>query len=249
MSMNDIDLVKKFRSSHLAKQFAIAYGGDGELLRVVSQNGNKVGIIPIRDYGRCKEHESILTELLDNNASKLSLKQSRHSFIDYALNGKSQIFLNQRIAPVSEVVWKSSNPTCAMRFSVHVNGKLCMKQCIADGVIFATALGSHGYFKSVARTVFNDNNSCGLGFIAPTYGLCNLVLKSTDKVKVVLERDTSTFFSGDKCFKYIEDSKAGDELDLQLSTDCVALYGYDIFCCSECRKLRNSTLVNDQYAI
>lgn len=246
--MNDNDLLTKFHTSKQAKNMVIAFGGDGELLKVVADVGDKKGIIPIRNYGRCEKHANLLEEVVNGSNEKLSLKYTKHSFIDYALNHASGLFLNQAKAPVSEVVWKSSNPTEAMRFSVYVNEKLYMKQCIADGVIFATALGSHGYFKSVARTLFNDNSSCGLGFISPTYGLCNLVLKCTDKVKIVLERNASTTLSGDKCFRAF-DSYEGDELDLQLSVEGVALYGYDIFCCPECRKLRNSTLVNDQYTI
>ena len=246
--MNDNDLLKKFNSSKQAKHIVIAYGGDGELLKVISQTGDKKGIIPVRNYGRCEKHANLLEEIVDGSNEKLVLKYSKHSFIDYAFNNETKLFLNQVKAPVAEIVWKSANPTCAMRFSVYVNGKTYMKQCIADGVIFSTALGSHGYFKSVARTIFNDNDSCGIGFISPTYGLCNLVLKSTDKVKIVLERSIDSTLSGDKCFKCIE-AHEGDELDLQLSVDGVALYGYDVFCCPECRKYRNSTLVNDQYTI
>lgn len=247
MSKNtDLDLIVKFNSSKTANHMSIAYGGDGELLKVISQVGCKKGIIPIRNYGRCERHARILEDLVDSANDRLSLKYSKHSFIDCSLNGECKVFPDQAKAPVSEVVWKSANPTCAMRFSVYVNEKLYMKQCIADGVIFSTALGSHGYFKSVARTIFNDDNSCGLGFISPTYGLCNLVLKHTDKTKIVLERDVDAFLSGDKCFKTLQ-CKEGDVLELSLSVEGVALYGYDIFCCPECRKLRNSTLVNDQY--
>ena len=246
--MNDKDLIEKFNASNKANHMIIAYGGDGELLNVVSQIGDAKGIIPVRNYGRCEKHMNLLKDIIEKSNDKLSLKYSKHAFIDYAFNGNCKMFLNQAKAPISEVVWKSSDPTCAMRFSVFVNDKLYMKQCIADGVIFSTALGSHGYFKSVSRTIFNDNDLCGVGFISPTYGLCNIILKCTDKVKIVLERNVDTFMTGDKCFKNIE-SKEGDCLDLQLSVEGIALYGYDIFCCPECRRLRNSTLVNDQYLI
>lgn len=253
MDKQDKELLDRFASSPRANSIAISYGGDGELLRTVSQVGNSKGIVPIRDYGRCPKHVDLLREFVEDvdckdSGNSLQLAYSKHPFIDYSLNGESRLFLNQKVAPISEIVWKSADPTLAMRFSVYVNGKVYMKQCIADGVVFATSLGSHGYFKSVARTMFNDSSLCGIGFIAPTYGICNLVLKCEDKVKIVLERSIDATISGDKCFKELE-SREGDSLDLQLSVEGVALYGYGIFCCPECRKLRNSTLVNDQYAI
>lgn len=243
--MDEKDLVEKFNAS--SKQFAIAYGGDGELLKVVAAHGISKSIIPIRNYGRCAEHANLVEEVIGNvKDCKHQFKQSKQHFIDCSLDGNNKVFLGQKVEPVSEVVWKCANPTEALRFTVLVNGKEYMKQCIADGIICSTALGSHGYFKSVTRTLFNDTEALGLGFIAPTYGLCNLVLKSTDKVSVVLERDATTTLSGDKCFSTMA-TKAGATLNLQLSVDGVLLLGYDMFCCPECRKLRNSTTVNDQY--
>ncbi len=244
--MDDIELINKFNASKEAKTLAISYGGDGQLLRVVSQVGNKKGIIPIRNYGRCAKHANLLEEIVEGTNDRLNLKYSKQPFIDYSLNGERCIFKNQLVGPIAEIVWRSADPTEALRFTVEVNGKEYMKNCIADGIICSTALGSHGYFKSVTRTIFNDTSAIGIGFIAPTYGLCNLVLKSTDKVKIVLERDASTMLSADKCYKQLSSSK-NDRLDVELSTDGAALYGYDVFCCPECRRLRNSTMVNDQY--
>lgn len=245
--MDDSSLIEKFNASKEAHHMAIAYGGDGELLKVASQVGTKKGIIPIRNYGRCEKHKDILENLVSNpDEQKHYFKYCKQPFISYSLDDDNHVFVEQTNGPISEVVWKCANPTEALRFTVLVNNKEYMKQCIADGVICSTALGSHGYFKSVTRTIFNDNESIGLGFIAPTYGLCNLILKSTDKISVVLERDAKTILAGDKCFKEINCNK-GSTLCLQLSVEGIALYGYDIFCCPECRRLRNSTLVNDQY--
>ena len=141
---------------------------------------------------------------------------------------------------------KSFDPTEALRFSVIVNGKTYMKQCIADGIIYSSKLGSHGYFKSVTRTLFTDNDSVGLGFIAPTYGICNLVLKSTDIVHVKFERAGTAVISHDKSWESVS-VQAGDEVELTQSCEGVSLFGYDLFCCQECRNLRNSTTVNDKY--
>lgn len=251
-NVDELKLIEKFKQSSTAKTVAIAYGGDGELLKVIAVEGDKKGIIPIRNYGRCPKHINILRDIVepvDSNAESASLKHmfkcTKAPFINYKLNGKNNFFLSQLKGPVSEIVLKSANPTSAIRFDIFVNSKKYMDNCIADGLIYATSFGSHGYFKSVTRTIFNGNN-VGLGLIAPTYGLCNLVLQPIDKVKVVMRRSCDAFLSGDKCFKEIE-LPNGSELELELSCEGAALYGYDIFCCPECRKLRNSTVVNDQW--
>ena len=241
MDINEQDAVNRYNST--SSTAVMSYGGDGELLKTVAEYGNSKGIIPIRNYGRCKKHEGIIS-FEDPSVLKRSLKYTKHRFIDYEFNGKR--ILEQKFLPISEVVMKDADPTEALRFTVHVNGKTYMKQCIADGIIYATSLGSHGYFKSVSRMILLHDDQCGLSFIAPTYGICNLALMSIDKVEIVLERSAKIYLTGDKTAVTV-DAAAGDILKLGLSCDGVALYGYDIFCCPECRKLRNSTLVNDQY--
>lgn len=243
MNQKDTELLDAFAKSPVAKQFEIAYGGDGTLLRVASLVGKKKGIIPIRDYARCNVHKDLLEEICLNNGSpfKHSLKYSKHNFLTAYANGT---LLDKH--PISEIVIKNADPTAAMRFSVVVNGKKYMSQCIADGFIFSSALGSHGYFKSVARTLFIDPNSVGLAFLSPTYGICNLVLRSTDKLKIVFERSTSVTMAFDKDIVNMP-FECNGEIELEQSCDGVSLFGYDIFCCPECRKLRNSTVVNDQW--
>ena len=244
MDQKDKELLDKFASSKSAKQFSIAYGGDGTLLKVAANVGDKKGIIPVRDYARCKAHEDILECICNENDSsvlKHGLKYSKHNYLNAYVNGYK--LSNNAIA---EIVVKNTDPTEAMRFSVFVNSKAYMNQCIADGFIFASSLGSHGYFKSISRTIFIDPNNVGLAFLSPTYGICNLVARSIDKIKIVFERSTVATVSFDKKFTQMSFDK-GFELELEQSCNGVALYGYDIFCCPECRKLRNSTTVNDQW--
>ena len=246
--MNDRDkaLLDSFAASNEGKQFVIAYGGDGTLLNVVAKTKGKKGIIPIRDYARCDAHKDLLEEvctgsLKDASAIRHGLKCSKHSFLTAYANG-SKIDKT----PISEIVVKNSDPTEAMRFSVVVNGKKYMSQCIADGFIFSSAMGSHGYFKSIARTIFIDPNSVGLAYLSPTYGICNLVLRNTDKLKIIFERSTVVTMAFDKEVETMPFSKDG-EIEFMQSCDGVSLFGYDIFCCPECRRLRNSTVVNDQW--
>ena len=245
--MIDKELIDNFEAKH--KDIAIAYGGDGTLLKVADAVGLKKGIIPIRNYARCKEHANLLEDVCLGKETtkelKAGLKYTKAPFLEARLIAEGEDS-DKTYQGIAEIVLKSFDPTEALRFSVIVNNKTYMKQCIADGVIFASKLGSHGYFKSVTRMLFTDDNAVGLGFIAPTYGICNLVLKMTDNVKIVLERGTTVSLAYDKNFETIA-LKSGAEIEFSQSCEGVALYGYDIFCCQECRNLRNSTTINDKY--
>ncbi len=245
--MTDKELIDNFEAKH--KDIAIAYGGDGTLLKVADAVGLKKGIIPIRNYARCKEHANLLEDVClgkdTTKELKAGLKYTKAPFLEARLIAEGEDF-DKTYQGIAEIVLKSFDPTEALRFSVVVNNKTYMKQCIADGVIFASKLGSHGYFKSVTRMLFTDDNAVGLGFIAPTYGICNLILKNTDKICIQLERGTTISLAHDKNWETVQ-LPAGAIIDFCQSCEGVALYGYDIFCCQECRNLRNSTTINDKY--
>lgn len=241
--MTDKELIEKFSIEH--KDLVIAYGGDGTLLKVAEEVGMKKGIIPIRDYARCEKHMHLLEDVCLGKETKSSLKYSKAPFLEarvLASNGD----VDRIYSGIAEIVLKSYDPTEALRFSVIVNNQTYMKQCIADGFIFASKLGSHGYFKSVTRMLFTDVSSVGLGFIAPTYGICNLILNQTDNICIQLERGTKVSLAYDKNWETI-DLPTSATIGLCQSCEGVALFGYDSFCCQECRDLRNSTIVNDKY--
>ena len=244
--MDEVELIRQFEQQH--KDIAIAYGGDGTLLSKVAEVWKKKSIIPVRNYARCSKHAHLLEEICTGNVSskelKAGLKWSKAPFLEARLKSFDNDI--QPYRGIAEIVLKSYNPTEALRFTVFVNGKAYMQQCIADGIIFASKLGSHGYFKSVTRTLFTDDGSVGLGFIAPTYGICNLVLKATDKVVVKLDRYAIAMISHDKEYETVE-LRAGEEIGLSQSCEGASLLGYDVFCCQDCRNLRNSTIVNDKY--
>jgi hypothetical protein len=225
------DRIKAFEKKQ--KNIVISYGGDGTLLRTFHQNPDK-SILPIRDYGMCKKHAGIIDDVLNGTEfCKAQFKLYLGDLLE--CDGHKAI---------SEIQMTSTDPTCCLRFDVYVNNKMYMENVIANGFILATRLGSTGYFKSVARTIFRDGY--GLGFICPTYGINNLVLKSTDWIDIVFKRNCEAHL----CFDHLKFShaiEAGEKKSFRLSSDHVSLFGYDEFMCPECRKGRNSTIVNDQY--
>lgn len=217
------------------KNFVVSYGGDGTLLRTFHQNKQK-SIIPIRNYGMCDKHAGLINDLL--NGTSLCKTDFRYYQAD--------LLEHEDHVAMSEIQMISADPTCCLRFDVYVNGNIYMENVIANGFVLATKLGATGYFKSVTRTLFRDG--IGLGFICPTYGINNLILQRTDWVDIVFRRDCEAYL----CFDHLKFSRmieAGDKKTFRLSSEHVSLFGYDLFMCPECRKGRNSTVVNDQYCI
>ena len=228
------------------KNIAIAYGGDGTILDVVSQTKGDKAIIPIRNYGLCKKHADYLMSILDGTSDE-KLKLTLCPFIEYDFcNGTSK---NRGIA---EVVVKNVDPTCALRFNLYVGDKAYMKNVVADGIIMSTAYGSTGYFKSVARCIFNMD-AIGIAFIAPTQGINNIVLDSTSRIKVEFIRSADVIVTADK-FKDKLIVKANDFIEVERVPEQVSIFGLDEFHCQECRTLRHSIVedgvaVQDQYAV
>lgn len=226
--------IKLFESRH--KNMAISYGGDGTLLKTFHENPDKC-IIPIRDYGRCENHKNLLNEIIGVSTSELkySLKQKLGDLIECD-NEKA----------MSEIQVISADPTQCLRFNVSINNKKFMENVIANGIILSTTIGATGYFKSVARTIFREGY--GLGFICPTYGINNVVLKRTDKVDIEFIRSGKAHICWDNLIKEI-DIEEGMKKNFRLASEHVSIFGYDIFMCQQCRNNRNSTNVNDKYAV
>jgi NAD kinase len=240
--MNNIkNKIKEFELQ--CKNVVISYGGDGTLLETFHKNSDK-SIIPIRDYGCCEKHKYLLDEVLNgdkhfkksNSIFRLKLGDLIETNDDYFHDIKA----------MSEAQIISANPTQCLRFDVFVNNKLFMENVIANGFICATTIGSTGYFKSVARTIFREG--FGLAFICPTYGINNIILKGTDWIDIKFKRDCEAFISLDNITNKINIQK-DDIKTFRLSCDHVSLFGYDMFMCPECRKGRNSTNINDKYIV
>lgn len=232
----------------LQKQFKgikLAYGGDGTLAYAWrGAHAKKMPIWPIRNYGMCDRHQKMLAALINDDKASfndMQFKMSIHQLAEsnVTVSGGRRLALN-------EIQVKNRNITEALRFDVYVNGKKFYENVIADGVLFATPNGATGYWKSITRTIFRDG--CGLAFISPTVGISSLVLKATDSIKLKLVRDADIVMSYDKI---VEDQHfgIGSEFDFQMSAESISIVGYEQFMCFDCRKNRNSTILQDQYIV
>lgn len=244
--MTEIDFTKaigKFEKEN--NQVKVLYGGDGILVRewrnYRSRKGGKC-LLPIRNYGMCQKHQEFFTKFFAGTEG-----HKINQFLFPLLRGEfKDNNIDNFLDALSELTITSADPTAAIRFNITINDKIIVENIIANGVIFATKLGSTGYFKSVARTIFT--NGIGVGFICPTYSIPNIVTKATDRVGFELVRSTELNITADKLRQNVT-AQAGWNMVVQDAYDNVSVLGYDHFMCPECRKNRNSTLVNDNYCI
>lgn len=238
-----IDKVNRFNETN--PSYYIAYGGDGTLLKAAHEHSDKI-LIPIRNYGWCSAHDSeVYIDMLFKNNFTEYAKLFSFKRLSYTLANNGNKVETSPLA-MSEIVIRNHDPRQALRFNVYVNQSLYLENVMCDGVIVSTPFGSHGYFKSVTRTLFYDG--IGLAFIAPTYGINNLILKSTDSILLQPLRSMTVDFVSDTQFetKVISDNY---QIRIKYEDNDVKVVGYNTFMCQECRRNRNSTIINDQYFI
>lgn len=243
-----ISQIRDFEKKH--PQFAVAYGGDGTVLECVEKTHGKKVIFPFRNYALCKKHEHCLEDFLAGKDGPV-LKQTQCFLLKYDLKTENAVSKSSDTG-IAEVVLKSANATEALRFNVHINGKLALMNVIADGVVIASRYGSTGYFKSLTRTMFTSD-ALGVAFIAPSQNVSNLVLDCTSRVRLELLRDADVNICVDKMQQSLKLSKSDSMQVVQLQ-EAVAMFGLDEFHCYECRKLRHSVVeagvdLQDQYLI
>ena len=241
------------------KNIAIAYGGDGEILRVVKQTGSKKAIIPFRNYALCDEHAGRLESFLSCKEDQKDLEMTRCPFIEWkkvilsdvdtVSGSKIKMFVPVMSASeeikgkgIAEIAIKSADITEALRFNVYVDDKLYLKNVISDGAIVSTVYGATGYFKSIARCIFNGSN-IGIAFIAPTQGINNLILDCKSRIRFEFLRNFEIVVSADKTYQRLNVSR-NECIEVSEIPDAVSIFGLSEFHCFKCREKRHSVVEN-----
>jgi len=229
------------------KDIAVIYGGDGSLVgewRNFRGRKNGRSLMPVRNYGLCPKHLEFYTKFFSGDSDEdLSVKQFVFPVLRGCFRDKN---LDNYLDALSELTVVGADQTAAIRFNVIINNRPIAENVIANGAIFATRLGSTGYFKSVSRTIFTQG--VGIGFVCPTYSVPNIIVAPDDKIRFELTRKTRLVLTADKLKQEI-DAEAGWSFEASDACDNVSILGYDHFMCPDCRKNRNSTLVNDSYCV
>jgi len=240
------DLAAKFQAEN--PSVIVALGGDGTLAgkwrELEGKSGKRKLLLPVRNYGMCPEHEELYRKLLRGDDGAPDLKMHLMPVVEARREAACGAMASDRA--LAEVTLVSADPTQAIRFNVKIDGHLAAESVIANGVIVATKLGSTGYFKSVARTIFTEG--LGIGYICPTYSVPNIVTGMASKVEIELLRKAPVTLTADK-IKHDIKAWEGFKLEVSSASESVPVLGYSHFMCPECRRGRNSTIVNDSYFV
>lgn len=248
--MTDQEYLEWYDNTEYGNWSAIAYGGDGTFLTTARLNNFEKTIIPIRNYGVCAKHKNRLQSIhaFISDDKYLARKLKEYPLLRVVSDNLANTAKTVKdLMALSEICFKSADMSTCIRFDIWIDGKCYMQNVIADGFLVSTPIGAHGYYKSLTRNLFIAG--IGVAFISPTYGINNLVLPESSDISIKFTRDTSVNVSCDKLVKTNIQYAAGDVIKLryELKHYSVKVIGYDDFCCFECRKNRNSTIVNDQY--
>jgi NAD kinase len=224
------------------RQLLVCWGGDGTVVdRWRQAKKEKKILFPIRNYGQCDEHASLVDNLLDSpekfNDCKNELKLTLHPPIRCEFDGYDELSL-------SEALLTNKDITSAVRFNVWVNGEKYLDNVIATSFLAASVFGATGYWSSITRTIFREG--FGIAFVAPTVGVSNLILKHTDKVEIEIVRGTTLTVAADKLVteKLFE---AGERIRIENSPKNIPIIGLSQFHCNACRAKRNGTVLSNQY--
>ncbi len=161
----------------------ITYGGDGTLLHAERAYPG-VPKLPLRNSATSrKSHDHPFEEALERLRQGAYSEERHLTLVATVRRGREQA----RMVALNDIIVRNRNLAHAIRFSVAVDGKTREAHVIGDGVDVATPFGSTAYFRSVARTAFEDG--IGVAFNNPfAEAIAPLLLKGSSVVTVTLLR-------------------------------------------------------------
>lgn len=189
----------------LAKKFFFKYKKDIEIV-------NKGGDFVVSFGG---DGTFFKSEYLYPSIPKIYLKQSRlgklaHSkpnekIIEHLLKGEFTIlektklevtFKNKKKLAMGDILIHNKNPHTAIRMKVSLDNKLIQdSEVIGDGLLVSTQLGSTGYYKSITRSYFENDENIGLAFNNAIDQVNHIVLKKEREIKVEITRGIAEVFA------------------------------------------------------
>lgn len=214
--------------------FIISFGGDGTLLDCFQKFPSKK-IIPIRDYNQCSHHLNLIPQI-----NELFVEDSYEYKDILLINSSNSLYGNG----LSEFIIRNEDLSKAIRFDILINEKMYAKNCIGDGIILSTSLGSTGYFKNITRMFFTQG--MGIAFLNNAQNLVNMILTEDTKVSIVLKRGDAKSALDHHRFGFPENTK----IDISFAKEKAILIGYKKnFMCEKCRNERHSAYVNDFFKV
>lgn len=196
----------------------ISYGGDGMFFRSEFLYPNvpklylkysRIGKLSIN-----KDNDTILKHIIDG---------------EYKIENKTKldvIFKKEKLVAVADVLVHNKNPRTAIRCQTHIDETpLKEEDIIGDGLLVATSLGSTGYYKSITRSYFEDDDQIGLAFNNSIEQINHIVLDKNKVIKVKIIRGIAQIFA-DNQDKFFE-ADNGDIIEIRVSKETMKVISFN----------------------
>jgi len=211
---NGIDINKTLKKEGIKivkknPDFVICVGGDGTIL-LSERLYPSIPKLATKASKICEKCEYTPSQL---KAALKLIKEGKYKIKEEKkLEAK---FKNKKLVALNEIQIHNKDPSVALRFSLHVNGKV-YRNLIGDGVIIATPYGATGYYKSAGGKKFKS----GIGIVLNNLhseGKKNVIVNENSKIVVKVEREEAWLIrDNDKNFIKL---KPGDKVYINLSKE------------------------------
>ena len=200
----DIEIVKS------NGDFVASYGGDGTFFKSeflypgipkIYLKYSRIGKLAHK-----KSNEDIITHVIKN---KFFLEEKTKLEISYK---------NKKKLAMVDILVHNKNPHTAIRMKVSIDKKLIQKdEVIGDGVLVSTQLGSTGYYKSITRSYFENDENIGLAFNNSIDQINHIVLKKEREIKIEITRGIAEVFADNQKDSWKLDK--GEILNIKVAKD------------------------------
>ncbi len=211
-----MSVLKNEQFSVVAKNpdFVLSVGGDGTFL-IAERTYPGIPKAIIKESKICKRCHDIPLRTMLKLISEGKYRINENLKLEALVN-------DTRLIATNDIVLRNKKQTCALRFSVAVNGRLIAREVIGDGVVIATPFGSAAYFHSITQKQFNKG--FGIAFNNPTEPIGPYLLKEDAIVTIRLLR-MDGLVSADNYPKIINVSE-GDVISVRKHKEKARLFSF-----------------------
>ncbi len=187
-------------------EVVVSYGGDGTLMESeylypgvpkLYLKNSRIGKL-----GHSKSNEAIIKHF-----ARGEYIVSNHIKLQVSGQNKTMLGLN-------DIVIHNKDPRHAIRYTVGLDTEPASQEIIGDGVVFATPLGSTGYYRSITDSYFESG--IGLAFNNSTEQSDHIVLAENRAVTIKITRGPAVCYADNQ--KRFLELKEGDIIKVEKSS-------------------------------
>lgn len=187
-------------------EVVVSYGGDGTLMESeyfypgvpkLYLKNSRIGKL-----GHNKSNEAIINHFAQGEYAVLE-----HIKLEATAQNETMLGLN-------DIVVHNKDPRHAIRYTVRLDAEAASQEIIGDGVVFATPLGSTGYYRSITDSYFESG--LGLAFNNSTEQSDHIVLAENRAVTIEITRGPAVCYADNQ--KRFLELKEGDIIKVKKSS-------------------------------